>query len=251
MYLSDKEIKNGFWYHRRDESFPPKSITFPDQYNGERYLNIVCTQLDISSYQQRKLVKQWCQLIPKFDNLRYLWFSSRVNQAVLEACCENPNIEGLFLKWGSIKDISGLKHMKILKFLHIGSAPSVESIAVFREMTNLTVLDIENFKKIQDISPLGSMIQLEGLAIEGSMWTTQVVESLTPLCDLENLRYIFLANLRTLDKTIKPLSEIKTLMNIRTSFWYPKREFKLLRESLPKLKYGTPFQTDLIDRFGK
>jgi hypothetical protein len=172
-----------------------------------------------------------------------------VNQAMFDATCDNPNIEGLYIKWGGVKDLSHLKKLEKLKFFHLGSSPSVESIDVFQEEAQLIVLQLENIKKIRDLSPLGSLNQLEGLAIEGSMWTTQIVDSLWPLSNLQNLRYIFLANLRTLDKTLKPLIEIKTLMNIRTSFRWPKSEFKMLRDALPELKYGTSFQTELIDRF--
>jgi len=247
MHLTEDEIENGYWAN----SLTPKAITYPDDYDGGEKINIVCTQLSISSYQQRKLVKQWCQLLPELKNIRFLWFHSRVNQALFDAACENQGVEGLFIKWSGIKDLSKLTNLKELKYLHIGSSPSVESLDKLSEMTQLIVLQIENFKRIQDLSPLRSMKRLEGLAVEGSMWTTQIVESLTPLCDLENLRYIFLANLRTLDKTIQPLSRIKTLRNIRTSYWRPKSEFKLLRDCLPELKYGSPFETALIDRFGK
>jgi hypothetical protein len=209
MYLTEDEIKNGFWNHHRKKSFPPKAITYPDEYLGDNNLNIVCTQLSVGSYQQRKLVNTWCQLIPKLKNVRYLWFSSKVNQALFDAACENQEIEGLYIKWSGIKDLSSLSNLGKIKYLHIGSSASVESINIFADMDQLLVLEIENF-----------------------------------------IRYLFLTNLRTLNETLAALAQIKTLMHIRTSYWWPKSEFKLLREHLPELKYGSPFETELIEQFG-
>ena len=251
MPLTPEQIENGFWYHRRGESFPPGSITYPDQYSGESHLNIECTQLTISNYQQRKLVNHWCQLIPTLDNIRCLWFSSRVNQALLNAACDNPKIEGLWIKWSGIKDLTALAKMEKLMYFHLGTSPSVESIDVFQRMNQLIVLEMENIKKIRDLSPLSKLRNLEGLGVMGSMWTTQIVDSLAPLSDLENLRYLLLFNLKTLDNTLEPLTHIKTLETIKTSYWWPKQEFKQLRDSLPSLKHGSPFQIDLIERFGK
>ena len=251
MILSEEQIEEGFWSHIQVNGMVPKPINYLDEYQEGPTINIVCTQLSISDYRQKKLVNQWCNRIPEMDQIRYLWFSSRVNQALFDAACQNHHLEGLFVKWSGIKDLSNLTHLKNLKYLHIGSSPSVESIDVFTQMSQLIVLQIENFKRIRDLSPLRSLGQLEGLAIEGSMWNTQIVDTLEPLSDLQNLRYIFLANLRSLDETLEPLSRLKKLRNIRTTFKWPKSEFQFLRDSLPELAYGTPFQTELIDLFSK
>lgn len=251
MILTEEQIAKGFWYYRPGISFPPKAITYPEQYNGDSDLNLVCTQLSIGSYRQRKLVEKWCNLLPELRDVRYLWLNSKVNQALFDSICENQEIQGLYIKWSGVVDLSRLSQLNKLQFLHIGSSTSVKSIDPLAGMSNLIVLEIENFKHIRDLSPLHTLKALEGLGVEGSMWTTQIIETLTPLCDLENLRYLFLTNLKTLDRTIRPLSRIKTLMNIRTSYWWPKSDFKLLRESLPNLKYGSPFESVLIEQFGK
>ena len=136
-------------------------LLLPDEYQEGEYINIVCTQLSISDYQQKKLVNQWCNRIPEIDQIRYLWFSSRVNQALFDAACQNHHLEGLFVKWSGIKDLSNLTNLKNLKYLHIGSSPSVESMDVFTQMSQLIVLQIENFKRIRDLSPLRSSVILK------------------------------------------------------------------------------------------
>jgi hypothetical protein len=112
-------------------------------------------------------------------------------------------------------------------------------------------LEIENFKRIRELDPIGDLTQLEGLAIEGSTWTTQVVESLEPLARLRNLKYLFLSNLRSQDNSLAPLRELDSLVHLRTAFWWPEGEFNELRVSLPRLKYGSLFDEELIGRFSK
>jgi hypothetical protein len=43
---------------------------------------------------------------------------------------------------------------------------------------------------------------------------------------------------KVLDKTLKPLGEVKTLEMVSTALWYPQEDFEYLIRHLPKLKYG-------------
>jgi hypothetical protein len=144
MTLTADQIQYSFWAHRPEESFPPEAINSPSEYDGSSKLNLVCTQLDLSSYQQRKLVNEWCKLLPTLNSLHYLWFNSRTNQAMFEAACEITSLEGLFIEWSGIKDLTPLTNMNKLKYLHIGSSPSVESIVPLSSLDQLVVLHIEN-----------------------------------------------------------------------------------------------------------
>jgi hypothetical protein len=46
-------------------------------------------------------------------------------------------------------------------------------------MKDLVWLEIDNLKKITDISAISKLSRLRGLSLEGSMWTTQIVDSST------------------------------------------------------------------------
>jgi hypothetical protein len=162
MTLSKDEIEYGFWWFRREDNFPPAASNVPEEYSGGAMLNLVCTQLSMSDYQQRKLVKQWVQLLPELDQVRYLWFNSRTNQTMFEAACHMPNLEGLYVKWGSISDLLPLTRPRKLKFIHI-CAPGVKDIHVLPYLEQLVVLELENFKCIRDLGPLSTLTQLEGL----------------------------------------------------------------------------------------
>jgi hypothetical protein len=251
MVLSTDQIRKGFWYYRPEDDFPPPPVSYPEEYSGGPRLNLTCTQLNLSSHQQGKLVKTWCQILPQLRHVRYLWFNSRTNQALFEAACRMHNLEGLYIKWGGLTSLSPLSELGTLRFLHIGSSPGITDIGTLSKLGRLIVLEIENFKRISNLGPLRGLRELEGLAVEGSMWTIQVVESLEPLSHLRSLRYLFLYNLRAKDGTLKPLSQLKNLVHLGTAFWWPISEFKLLRETLPNLQYGSPLEEEFIERFGK
>jgi hypothetical protein len=160
-------------------------------------------------------------------------------------------LEGLYIKWSGIKDISPLATLPNLRYLHIGSSTQIESVAPLGALWDLVVLEVENIKSMTKLDFLESLKGLEGLGISGSTWTTQVVESLKPIEHLKNLKYLFLSNLRTLDQTLEPISRLDSLVNFRTGYWWPKSDFALLRESLPNLKYGSVFEDELFERFSK
>jgi hypothetical protein len=118
MELSERDIEQGYWYYRPEEQFPPKSIMFPYEYEGDHRLNVICTQTDLSSSRQKKLVEEWCQTFPKLKNVKILWLSSRVNQDLFEAVCEMKNLIGLNMKWGAIKRIDSIQKLKGLTQLY-------------------------------------------------------------------------------------------------------------------------------------
>ena len=70
MDLTQKDIEHGYWYYRPDEGFPPKSITFPNEYDGNQRLNVICTQTDLLAIRQRKLVKECCERFQKLRTLK-------------------------------------------------------------------------------------------------------------------------------------------------------------------------------------
>jgi len=235
--LKDDEIKRGFWYKDYESKFPPKSITRVEDYYPKSKLNLVITQLDSVPKIQKKIVEQWCELLPSLTDVKYLWLCSKVSQHIFDAVCKMPNLEGLYIKWSSVKDISNLRSIKNLKHLHFGSSAQIESIDVFRDLTSLVTLDIENFKKIVDFSPVSSLENLQGLGINGSIWTAQKLNSLKPLENLVGLKYLTLYNTKILDKSFQPLMKLKNLVRFNSSWNNPETEFEKLK-LLPNLKYG-------------
>jgi Leucine-rich repeat (LRR) protein len=237
MALTERQIVEGFWWRDRAGNWPPKSITyFEDYIPGER-LNLNITQLDVSDYQQRKIVDRWCQKLPGLSEVNFLWFSSRVSQKMFEAACQMPNLVGLNIKWSGIKTLDSLKLLKSLRHLSLGSSSQVESIEPLGELTNLVTLELEQLNKIKDFSLISRLDQLEGLGIDGSIWTTQIIETLTPLENLHSLKYLTLTNAKVLDQSLDPLLGLTKLVRFNCALNLPKAEFEKLK-SLPQLKFG-------------
>ena len=236
MDLTQRDIDQGYWYYKPEKQFPPTSITFPNEYDGNQHLNVVCTQTDLPASRQRKLVKEWCQTFSRLESVQILWLNSKVNQELFEAVCKMKNLIGLNIKWSAIKRIDSIQGMKNLRYLNLGGSSQVESIGCLGDMKDLVWLEVDNLKKITDISPLSNLSRLRGLSLEGSMWTTQIVDSLTPIGQLTNLEFLSIANLKAKDKTLMPLLNLKKLKTLHLAKWWPKSEISILKKEMPGLK---------------
>jgi Leucine-rich repeat (LRR) protein len=235
--LAACDFKKGFWYYRPEEGFPPPSIREPEHCSGLSEANIVCTQTNLPPRQQAALVERWCEALPTLLELEILWFQCKVPQALFDAACLIPNLRGLYVKWSGIKRIDALAGARQLRFFRLGSSSQVESIDPLTELRQLVWLELENIKRISDLAPLSALQALQGLAVEGSMWSTQRVESLAPLGQLRELRYLNLANLRARDKTLSALYSLSALQTLRVANWWREEELRELRRRNPTLTY--------------
>jgi hypothetical protein len=68
------------------------------------------------------------------------------------------------------------------------------------------------------------------------MWTTQIVDSLTPVGQLTNLEYLSIANLKARDKTLMPLLKLKKLKTLHLAKWWPKSEISILKKEMRGLE---------------
>jgi hypothetical protein len=188
--MTDKQIEHGFWFWDKANDFPPDSITYPKEYNGQTKVNIACTQiLELSATEQKKLIKEWIDFLPTCQNIEMLWFTTQTTQQLFDSVCKLKKLVGLNIKWSNIKTLHNISNLTSLKYLNIGSSSQIESITPLAGMTQLEVLRIENFKKISDFSPLSALINLKFFSIEGGMYTKQKVDTFEPFSKLTNLIY--------------------------------------------------------------
>jgi hypothetical protein len=102
-------------------------------------------------------------------------------------------------------------------------------------MTSLIWLGIESFTRIRCLNPLEKLIGLEGLTVEGSIWTTQHVDTLVPIGKLLNLRYLAITNLRSMDQTLSTLFTLRQLEVFHAAKWWAANEIDELQRLNPKL----------------
>jgi hypothetical protein len=225
-----------FWYHRPGENFPPPVVRDPTDAASCARLCIACTQTTLSASQQAKSVHAWCEVLPTLDQLRFLWLSSRVPQVLFDAACHVPNLEGLWIKWSGVQSIEAITVAKSLQFFHLGSSSRLTSIESLTRMAGLRWLGLENVKRITHLDPISPLTQLEGLTVEGSMWTPQRVTTLSPISALRSLRYLSIANLRADDRTLSPLYSLTKLEVLRIAQWWDNAELREIERRHPQLR---------------
>lgn len=228
-------MRQSFWFHRPDEAHPPPPIQSPEELRASERLAISCTQTDLSASRQRALVKEWCELLPQLGTVRLLWLVSRVPQALFDAACQVPGLEGLYVKWSGIEELDAVVDADELEYLHIGSSPGIESLDAVSTCVQLKGFGIENFKRVRDLTPLKALTGLEELAVDGSTWSTQYVDSLEPIGSLLDLRYLSLVNLRARDDTLRPLFTLRRLEGLHLAQWWDAAEVRELHELNPGL----------------
>ena len=166
----------------------------------------------------------WCDSLPTFTGVKLLWFSSRVPQRLFEAACRVPNLEGLYIKWSGIDDLSHIKNANLLRYFHLGPSARVTSIEHLSDCQHLRWLGLELLSRIRSLHPLSKLLELEGLSLEGTMATPWRVATLAPLGSLTSLRYLSLANLRADDKSLAGLYPLQRLETFRYGTWWTSEE---------------------------
>lgn len=209
-----------------------------EDYQPSEVLLLAITQLEgLRSGEQKRLVGRWCALLPTLKDVKHLEFCSRVTQEMFDAACSMPNLEYLALKWSAITHIHKLPAARKLRHLRIGASPKLEEIEELAEMRNLVGLHLQQFNKIDDFTPISGLTQLEGLGIDGSMWTAQRLRSLKPLAGLTELTHLSLTKTEAMDKSFDPLLGLHKLERFYCSWNYPEAEFAKLKQ-LPNLRHG-------------
>ena len=146
-----------------------------------------------------------------------------------------PSLEGLWIKWSAITNITSIQALTRLRYFHLGSSTALRSIHPLAELTRLKWLGLENLKHISAIDPIGTLTQLEGLTLEGSMWSIWKVRTLAPLSSLHELRYLSLAGLRANDRTLAPLFGLRSLERLVVGTWWDDEELGEIRRRNPRL----------------
>jgi len=238
LALSQKDARYGVWHRWGKLTLPlDKEVTDFEDYKGQSALNLWITQTRLTPSAQKKNIDHWCGKLSGLKKVKSLWLPSKVSQQIFDAICEMPNLEVLWIKWSGIKNIDGLAKLKKLRHLFIGSSPQVEDIRVLGSLGSLDTLAFENFKNFTDFSVLGKLTRLQGLEVNGSIWTTQKIATLAPFSALKNLKYLCFLNSKILDDNFDPILDLKNLVQFRCSWNHPEKEFDKLK-SLPNLKYG-------------
>lgn len=224
-----------FWYHRPHLNFPPGPIREIADYDGSERLSLACTQTDLGAAAQKRLVKAWCDYLPTLAGVKFLWFRSRVTQELFDAACAMPNLEGLYIKWGGITSSLAIRALKHIRYLHIGSSPSLQPLEVLSELTHLRWLELENIRAASDLSFLEPLVELRGLSVTGDSNSLKAlsIATLTPLQSLKNLEWLQLGTVTVEDESLAPIARLPHLKQLLLSNRFLMEEVASLAGRLP------------------
>ena len=230
------QAQAGFWAYRPGHDFPPEAIRHPSEYDGGRHLNLACTQTDLKPSAQRKLVESWCEALPGLDKVEFLWFSSRANQPLFDAACQMKSLEGLYVSWSGIKSLNSIVRLRRLRYLYLGSSPSLASLAPLEEAAPLEWLELENIAACSDLSFLAAHPSLKGLGVSGVENKYLNVHSLAPLTHLQALEWASLRLVRIKSGGLWPLARLRRLKYLYLSNKYPMEELAALAGMRPDIQ---------------
>src|SRR5690606_8710868 len=218
----------------------------PEMFSHLDSLYLRCTQTSLPDAAQRKLVKIWCEIIPRL-RVKSLTLATRTNQQLVNAACQLPNLDHLHIGWGGTKTLEPIANCIHLTSLEIDSTPSLTGLAVLSSLKNLRKLKIENVKEAQDLSFVSGIGTLTEFGVCGSMWTDQKIDSLWPVAKLQGLETLHLIATRILNDGLAPIHGMPNLRELNASFYYSASEFAALRSATPSLTSGTAFDPSGIE----
>lgn len=173
--------------------------------------------------------------IELLTSLQHLW-ASQVNQDFLDMICRLENLTFLSLDNVTAHDLSRLSQLKKLKTLCIEHAPKIEHLSWLADLPDLEGLALQDCKHLHEITSVSRLTGLRSLALEGGTWSPMTVETLQPLASIANLSYLFLTNLKASDASLQPLKQLKQLKVLQCGNFFPAQEFQSLAATLPELR---------------
>ncbi len=189
---------------------------------------------DITALRFRR-VKNSHRGIGRFRNLRLL-VAFCVNQDCLDEIATLPGLETLYIEELSATNLAVLQQCHSLRRLIIRDGTKVPSLDWVPGLPPLESFFIENFKLVRDISPLATLRSVRALGIEGSMDTTQKIQTLAPVAELKQLEALFITNCRAEQDGFKPLHALHQLKYLEAPGFYRDAAFLSLRAALPQLE---------------
>ncbi|GAB2994754.1 leucine-rich repeat domain-containing protein [Psychrosphaera aestuarii] len=214
---------------------PEEQFYIEDGFDSDRL--ILCgpsNKLGLSAYQEKKVRDGWANILPTLESVEMLWVAPKVNQKLFDAICEMPNLKGLWIKHSSIKSIDYNK-LSNLVYFNLGSSTQLNSLDGIENLRKLKWLEFENIKSISDISELAKLTNLKVLCLNGSIWTTQKLNTLSPVESLTSLERLTLVNTRVLDKSLEPLHGLSGLKGVDLAEWWPDDQISALQKANPRL----------------
>jgi len=120
--------------------------------------------------------------------------------------------------------------LKNLKYLHIGSSPSLSPLESLNKLPRLEWLELENIRACNDLTFITKITGLKGLSIagDGNSIKYMKAKSLEPITALKNLYWLSLGTFMVEDGSLLPLAKLNKLKYLFISNKYKMEEIAKL-----------------------
>ncbi|MEQ1636808.1 MAG: hypothetical protein ABL903_08940 [Methylococcales bacterium] len=228
----------------------PKAIIHPDDYDGGDTLSLTWDLGSVDESVKKKAINAWTVRLPTLTHLKRLQLWTHVTQPVFNAACELQQLEVFQIKWSNIQDLEAISGLQSLRALSIGSSTRVKSIEPIGALQSLTLLELENLKSISNFSPLRRLKALKSLAVTGSMWSRQAIESLDPFASMTWLTSLAIDTSSV--SSLRPLSWLVRLRELGLGGRLPFEEYAWLSAMLPntECRWFAPFYDLVASGYG-
>lgn len=166
---------------------------------------------------------------------RRLW-ADAVDASFLDEIASMHSLEVLYLQRVTATSLQSLAALPRLRRLVVKDAPKVENLEWATRLPAIEALGLENLRRVASLEPLANLAGLRALGVEGSMWTAMRVATLQPLSALARMEYLFLTNLRVLDRSLRPLHGLPALRVLQCARFFADAEFAALGTARPGLR---------------
>ncbi|MBJ8009904.1 MULTISPECIES: internalin [Bacillus cereus group] len=159
--------------------------------------------------------------------IKELWVFA-VNQKQFDKIMMHVNPELLYIYEMRVENLSILQMMSNLRALYLCWNTKNTNLWNFSYNKNLSYLLIEDFSKLEDLTPIKDGQNLEGLYLGGGIVKALNVKTLKPIGELLQLSDLTLMNIKVKDRSLEPLMNLKRLKKLNLSNQFPMEEYAKL-----------------------
>ncbi|MEJ8562971.1 hypothetical protein QTO30_18300 [Yoonia sp. GPGPB17] len=170
-------------------------------------------------------------------------FGYSVNEKELTHLCTCVDVKALSFKGLRTTTLEPLRQMPRLNLLNLWWVQKLADLSPLAGM-HLRYLVLDDIRYANDIEPVGKVIGLETLTLVSGMNSTQLIDTLEPLCALPNLRELSLMSLKLGDDSLRPLVGCMALHDLSLPNTFPTEEYAYLRAKRPDIRCASlaPYQ---------
>ncbi|MFI8709253.1 leucine-rich repeat domain-containing protein [Bacillus sp. NPDC077411] len=173
--------------------------------------------------------------LKEFSNIEKLWLFS-INQTQFDLILKYIRPKILFVYEIRVEDLTSLELLSDVEQINLCWNTKAAKLWDLSKNMYLRSLSIEDFKKLNDIEPLQYCQTLNKLELSGGIGNALKINTLDPLKQLVNLKYLSLTNIRVKDGSLEPVTCLKNLLEIKISNQFPTEEYAKLSVALPETK---------------